>query len=146
VADGGSTIDAVDSNRRSVPDPSKLGSEIPSPDIPLWAAAEVSPGRRSGTNARERLDQYDPGAGRSRLQNEAVKQRSLVEQRAVARASSLKPLLTVSEAATILNVSGRTVRRLIASGAIPALSIGRSVRLRPRDVGRLIANGRIFND
>jgi excisionase family DNA binding protein len=52
----------------------------------------------------------------------------------------------VSETAAIFNVSGRTVRRLIASGAIPAISIGRAVRIRPRDIGRLIAAGGIYND
>jgi excisionase family DNA binding protein len=65
---------------------------------------------------------------------------------ATRRAIRLEPLLTVAETAMILNVSGRTVRRLIAPGAIPALSIGRSVRRRPRDIGRLIADGGNCND
>ena len=65
---------------------------------------------------------------------------------ATRRANRLEPLLTVAETAMILNVSERTVRRLIAPGAIPALSIGRSVRRRPRDIGRLIADGGNCND
>lgn len=40
-------------------------------------------------------------------------------------------LLTIEEAARILNVSGRTVRRQIASGSLQALRIGRSVRVSP---------------
>jgi excisionase family DNA binding protein len=46
----------------------------------------------------------------------------------------------------ILNVSGRTVRRLIASGAVPAIWVGRSLRLAPRHVARLIADGATRND
>jgi excisionase family DNA binding protein len=64
----------------------------------------------------------------------------------VDRVSRLEPLLTVGETAAILNLSTRTVRRLIASGTIPVVSIGRSVRIRPRDVERLIAEGGVCND
>ena len=147
-ADGGSTSGAVDENSECVPGPSKSGSEILCPDIPLWAAAEVSFGKRSSANERERLDQFDSRAGGSPLRDEVIvkEQRSLRKQRiAVGRVSRLEPLLTVSETAAILNVSVRTVRRLIATEPVPAVSIGRSVRLRPRDIRRLIAEGGVHN-
>jgi excisionase family DNA binding protein len=105
----------------------------------VWAVSEVSPKDGSSTNAGERLHQLDSGIGRSKLRDAAVVK---VRQ----RGSRLEPLLTVGETAAILNVSVRTVRRLIASGAISAVSIGRSVRLSPLTVGRLIAKGGIYND
>ena len=40
-------------------------------------------------------------------------------------------LLTVAEAAKILNVSLRTVRRLISDGRLAVVRIGRLVRVRP---------------
>jgi excisionase family DNA binding protein len=147
--DGAGTSNAADGDKRPAPGASKSGSKILSPNIPSWAAAEVSRGHRSGTNAREPPDQYDSGTVRSCFSAAAVvKERlSLSKQRvAVERASRLEPLLTVVETAAILNVSVRTIRRLIASGAIPAISIGRSVRVRPRVVGRLIAKGGICNN
>jgi len=47
-------------------------------------------------------------------------------------------LLTVSEAATILHVSTKTVRRLIARRELDGVRIGRSLRLRPEDISDLI--------
>jgi excisionase family DNA binding protein len=43
-------------------------------------------------------------------------------------------LITVGEAATILHVSMRTIRRLIERGEFDAVRIGRSVRLRPANI------------
>ena len=40
-------------------------------------------------------------------------------------------LLTVEQAATRLAVSQRTVRRLVASGQLPAVRLGRLVRVSP---------------
>ncbi len=42
--------------------------------------------------------------------------------------------LTVSEVAALLRVSNMTVYRLVSSGALPAVRVGRSVRLRAEDV------------
>ncbi len=55
-------------------------------------------------------------------------------------------LLTVSEVAEALRVSNMTVYRLVSSGELPAVRIGRSVRLRADEVecylsGRLIKAG-----
>mgnify|MGYP002402893140 CR=1 FL=1 len=50
----------------------------------------------------------------------------------------LRPLMTVREAATILNVSARTIRRLIGRGEIPAVRMGRSVRIRLKDIEHII--------
>lgn len=56
------------------------------------------------------------------------------------RACDLEPLLTVEDTAQILNVSPKTIRRLIASGSIGAVRIGRSVRIRCGDLVALIGN------
>jgi excisionase family DNA binding protein len=45
-----------------------------------------------------------------------------------------EPLLTVGDAAELLRVSTRTVRRLVAAGELPALRVGRQVRLAPADL------------
>jgi excisionase family DNA binding protein len=125
------------------------GSSILAADVPFWAA-EISPEDRPQTVARRRPEQWDPsGANSSRHRDAAVvKERLPVAKQGIVarRASRLEPLLTVNETAAILNVSERTVRRLVAAGAIPVVSIGRSVRLRPRDINQLIADGGVCND
>jgi excisionase family DNA binding protein len=52
--------------------------------------------------------------------------------------------LTVNEVAVALRVSNMTVYRLVSAGAIPAVRIGRSVRLRADDVDAYL-NGRLIN-
>jgi excisionase family DNA binding protein len=52
------------------------------------------------------------------------------------------PLLTVKEAATLLRVSAKTIRRLIEREELQAVRIGRSVRLRSADVLRIIEQGK----
>lgn len=42
--------------------------------------------------------------------------------------------LTIQEVKDLLNVSERTVRRWISSGELPALKMGRSVRIRQEDI------------
>ena len=50
------------------------------------------------------------------------------------------PLLTVIEAAELLQVSTRTIRRLTASGALRAVRVGRAVRLRIAEIERFLAS------
>jgi excisionase family DNA binding protein len=147
--DGAATIDGLVGNKRSASESPKLGSKILSRDIPPWAAADAFPGHRSSTSAREAPAQFDAGIGKARPLDAAVvkKRLSLNKQRvATGRASRLEPLLTAGEAGAILNVSVRTVRRLIASGVLPVVSIGRSVRVRPRDIDQMIAKGCACDD
>jgi excisionase family DNA binding protein len=44
--------------------------------------------------------------------------------------------LTVSEAAATLNVSPKTIRRRLADGTIPAMRLGRLIRINPADLTR----------
>lgn len=44
-------------------------------------------------------------------------------------ASARPPLMTAAEVAALLQVSLRTVRRLIADGTLPSVRIGRAVRV-----------------
>ena len=48
--------------------------------------------------------------------------------------------LTVSEVAEMLRVSSMTVYRLINSGELPAVRIGKSFRLREEDVDKYLAD------
>lgn len=50
-------------------------------------------------------------------------------------------LLRLDEAAALLRVTPRTVRRLIVAGALPRVRIGRAARVRLSDMRRLIAEG-----
>lgn len=47
-------------------------------------------------------------------------------------------LLTVSEVATAMRVSNMTVYRLIKSGQLPAVRVGKSYRIREREVERFL--------
>lgn len=46
--------------------------------------------------------------------------------------------LTVAEVAKALRISNMTVYRLINSGALPAVRVGKSYRLREEDVDRYV--------
>lgn len=48
------------------------------------------------------------------------------------------PLLTVSEVARLMRVSNMTVYRLIKSGQLAAIRVGKNFRIRRRDVGRYL--------
>jgi excisionase family DNA binding protein len=52
-------------------------------------------------------------------------------------------LLTVGEAAKQLSLSERTLRRMIAGGDLPAVRLGRAVRIRQEDVFHLVRAGLI---
>jgi len=48
--------------------------------------------------------------------------------------------VTVAEVAAQLRVSNMTVYRLVQSGQLPAVRVGRSYRIRAEDVDRYLAN------
>ena len=60
---------------------------------------------------------------------------------AVLAGGSEAAFLTVAEAAVMLKVSEKTVRRLITSMDLNAIRIGRSVRIPFSEIDRLIAGG-----
>ena len=47
--------------------------------------------------------------------------------------------VTVAEVANLLRVSNMTVYRLVQAGALPAVRVGRSYRIREEDVDRYLA-------
>jgi excisionase family DNA binding protein len=58
------------------------------------------------------------------------------------RARPLAKLRTINEAAELLNISPRTVRRFIESGALPVHRFGRLVRIADADLAVLLAASR----
>lgn len=50
------------------------------------------------------------------------------------------PLLTVGEVAQIMRVSNMTVYRLIKSGQLPAIRVGKNYRLRRKDIERYLTD------
>lgn len=51
------------------------------------------------------------------------------------------PLLTVTEVAALMHVSNMTVYRLIKSGDLAAIRVGKNYRLRASDVNEYLARG-----
>ena len=51
---------------------------------------------------------------------------------------SWSPFVTVAEVASQLRVSSMTVYRLVQSGQLPAVRVGRSYRIRADDVDRFL--------
>ena len=51
-------------------------------------------------------------------------------------------LLTVKEAAAILNISERQLRRLIAEGTLAVHHLGRAIRIAPAELRRYLAQTR----
>ena len=47
-----------------------------------------------------------------------------------------QPLLSIAEVAQLLNLSPKSVRRLVARGSLPCYHLGRLVRFAPGDVFR----------
>jgi excisionase family DNA binding protein len=59
-----------------------------------------------------------------------------------ARGVPVTRLRTIDQAAEVFNVSPRTVRRLIGSGALPAHRLGRLVRISDADIAVFLAANR----
>jgi excisionase family DNA binding protein len=57
------------------------------------------------------------------------------------RAAPLPALLSVEATAQQLSVCTKTVRRLIARGALPCCRVGRLVRIRAVDLAEFVASG-----
>ena len=92
--------------------------ELSATHIPVWASGIcTAPGRQAG--CRPDFDDILPALGKDR-------QRALAE------------LLTIKDVATILSVSTKTVRRTIDRDQLETVRIGRSIRIRPESVMRLI--------
>jgi excisionase family DNA binding protein len=49
------------------------------------------------------------------------------------------PLLTVGEVAQAMRVSNMTVYRMIKSGQLPAIRVGKNYRLRSKDIERYLS-------
>jgi excisionase family DNA binding protein len=137
---GAATRDAPARREAHAPAASKSTQQVLPSGLPTWAAATTAASR--GAKSRIAFPDAD---GRNANSDDAplVEGIGSLNRRPAAtiRTHRLEPLLTVAQAATILSVSERTVRRLIASGTIRGIWIGRSVRLGPQDIERMIAGG-----
>jgi excisionase family DNA binding protein len=61
-------------------------------------------------------------------------------------AQQFEPLLTVNEVAELTRLSTRTIRRLIVNKELLVVRIGRAVRVRPGDLGRLLNGQEMTGD
>jgi excisionase family DNA binding protein len=144
LAVGAATCEALARGEARALAASKSTPQVLPSGLPTWAAALAAAGRR----AKSGIVFPDTDGGNANPEGEPVVDGigSLNKRRATSRSSRLEPLLTVAHSAAILNVSERTVRRLIACGTIRGIWIGRLVRLRPRDIEQCIAGGGTCND
>jgi excisionase family DNA binding protein len=71
-----------------------------------------------------------------------LKRAPSLAQHSPARVRKLEPLLTVTEAAEILNTSPKTVRRRVAEGELRAIKIGGVLRIDPVDLEDFIRDHR----
>jgi excisionase family DNA binding protein len=55
-----------------------------------------------------------------------------------------EPLLTVGEVAQMMRVSNMTVYRLIKSGQMAAIRVGKNYRLRRKDVSRYLTERAVY--
>ena len=53
--------------------------------------------------------------------------------------SPIRPLMTVKDVSDLLRLHPRSVRRLIADGRLPVVRLRGAVRIRPEDVEDLVA-------
>jgi excisionase family DNA binding protein len=83
-------------------------------DFPAWAV-------RQHGDAKPREEIASPVAGQPH-----------------ANSALFAPLMTVSETATILHVSPRTIRRMIKRGELNPARIGRSIRIRSEDIRQIV--------
>ncbi len=61
-------------------------------------------------------------------------------------ASPLGPVLTVAEVAEALRVSTMTVYRLVNTGELPAMRVGKNIRIRATDLDAFVAAGTVAAD
>jgi excisionase family DNA binding protein len=100
--------------------------------------AEARQGETRDRTANHRLRQ--PASPRPRRQNVTRRDkadesdRRLSDRRTPASLADGGSLLTTTEAARLLHVHPRTVQRLVRSGALSAVHIGRAVRFDSRDL------------
>lgn len=57
-----------------------------------------------------------------------------------------EPLLTVGEVAAIMRVSNMTIYRLIKSGQLSAIRVGKNYRVRRGDIERYLTERAVFHD
>jgi excisionase family DNA binding protein len=57
-----------------------------------------------------------------------------------------EPLLTVGEVARVMRVSNMTVYRLIKSGQLAAIRVGKNYRIRRKDVERYLTDRAVHID
>jgi len=57
--------------------------------------------------------------------------------------NALEPLLSIAQTAEVLNVSPKTVHRIIDGGKLPFIRMGKVIRIRPDDLRAYVARCRI---
>ena len=95
--------------------------------IPAWARSETKAADRAIVRWA-RCTAPRPGLPREAAQGKIAR-------------GDIVPLLTAPQVAELLNISPRTVRRLIARGELAVVRIGRSVRIRAAVLERLMLGG-----
>ncbi len=89
-------------------------------DLPAWARARPSTKTAPSPHAIAKLSSAGPDGGQE------------------AKRLLPTPLLTVAETASFFQVSEKTIRRMIGRGALPFVRIGRSIRIDPEVIEKIV--------
>lgn len=89
-------------------------------DLPAWARARPPTKTAPSPHAIAKLSSAAPDVGQD------------------ARRPLPTRLLTVAETASFFQVSEKTIRRMIGRGALPFVRIGRSIRIDPKVIEKIV--------
>ena len=120
---------------------SKALSWQSSEGVSLSKAAEASScGATLEASLRSWVRKHEPHASKKATPQLESRQKKKVEEtnRALAPASMSAKLLTVAEAAWRLSLSEKTIRRMIEAGELAVIRIGRSVRIHPEVIEKIM--------
>ena len=83
---------------------------------------------------------YEPRASKKAKPEIGSRQKNKGEETSCGLVSPFQSakLLTVAEAAWLLNLSQKTVRRMIVSGNLAVIQIGRSIRINPEVIEKIM--------
>src|SRR5262249_39371347 len=121
--------------------PVSTQGHITTPRPPVRASGRPSPTRPRSRVSRRRVQKPQARKAENNPAQRPAPKRA-VHAAGTVRGRPVTQLRTVGETAELFNTSIRSVRRFIASGALPVIRLGRSVRISDDDIAAFLAANR----
>lgn len=104
------------------------------------AGEDLSSGASREAGLPSWVRKHEPSASKKPKPEFGARQKKKGEEadRWLAPPAQSAKLLTVAEAAWLLNLSQKTIRRMISCGQLPVVRIGRSIRIDPEVIERIM--------